>query len=68
MARSHYIYILREVATSIMLGGWTVKHEMVTWIGGFDVTPQWLKENWAVWRFRDNQPGTKTLMAWEDVL
>jgi hypothetical protein len=51
-----------------MLGGWTVKHEMVTWIGGFDVTPQWLKENWAVWRFRDNQPGTKTLMAWEDVL
>jgi hypothetical protein len=51
MARSTYIYLLEDVATRLILGAFTVKHEMLQWRAELDRPTR-------VWRHRDGRLAT----------
>jgi len=66
MPRSKYIYILRATESREILGGWTVKHELNTWLNSKRLIPaKYAGGPHEVLRIR-NGFGKEEVISWED--
>jgi hypothetical protein len=59
MPRSRYIYTVVDVSGSPVLAAFTVKHELITWLG----VQSHLSPADTVWRFNDGGHGGDCLMG-----
>lgn len=66
MTRAHSIFILRDVYYRHTKGGWTVKHELVTWVK--ENIPHARLQHYEVVRLRDGKADHETLVSWEELL
>jgi len=66
MARAHNIWILRDVYHRHIKGGWTVKHELVTWVGK-NISRGRLR-HYEVLRLCDGEDSHETVVPWEELL
>jgi hypothetical protein len=53
MARSTYIYIVKDKHDGFIHGAWTVKHEMVAWLKSLESAPSGAR----AFRIKDGDPG-----------
>lgn len=62
-----------------ILGAWTVKHELVTWLASGEITYPWavkhnttdreiIEERYEVLRLRDGKAGVGDIIPWEEIL
>ena len=76
MTRSYSIWVLRKKSNQHLLGAWTVKKEMVTYIKR-KLTCEWewetgidrktLEKDYQVLRFRDGSDMPAQLIPWEEI-
>jgi len=64
MARAHSVFIVRNVHGRI-IGAWTVKHELVTWLEAF--CRETFESDHEVIRMRDGEPGLEMNVPWSEL-
>lgn len=68
MARAHSIWIIRCTHNRCLVGAWTVKHEMVTWLKHINLTLDRISETLEVCRLRDGKPEDVSIIPWSEIL
>ena len=67
MARSHSIFILRDVHHRHIEGAWTVKRELIEWLSHQNLSRDRLL-HYEIVRVRDGHVDSGTIVPWEELL
>jgi hypothetical protein len=71
MARAHSIWIVRKCDNRLIIGAWTVKHEMVTWLNqqvNDHLSVNQIAHVWEAVRIRDGKPASIKIIPLGDIL
>ena len=68
MARAHTIWILRNCRTKVIVGAWTVKHELVTYLKTREMPQESIEIAYEVVKLRDGKADNEIPVAWEEIL